>query len=82
MSKKMDRCLILCAGELDPKALEAVEKPEECYIIAADGGYLHARRLGLRPDLILGDFDSAPRLPTRMWSCFPPRRTTPTVCWR
>ncbi|WP_083389905.1 thiamine diphosphokinase [Angelakisella massiliensis] len=61
MSKKMDRCLILCAGELDPKALEAVEKPEECYIIAADGGYLHARRLGLRPDLILGDFDSAPR---------------------
>ena len=30
------------------------------YVIACDRGYLHARRMNIRPDLILGDFDSAP----------------------
>ena len=30
------------------------------YVIACDRGYLHARRMDIRPDLILGDFDSAP----------------------
>ena len=71
MKKKTDRCLILCAGELSPKALDAVKEPEDCYIIAADGGYLHARRLGLRPDLILGDFDSAPKPQNTQVELFP-----------
>lgn len=31
------------------------------YIVACDAGYRNARRLGVRPDLIVGDFDSAPR---------------------
>ena len=30
------------------------------YVIACDRGYLHARKKGIRPDLIIGDFDSAP----------------------
>ncbi len=28
------------------------------YVICADRGYLHALKLGIRPDILLGDFDS------------------------
>lgn len=31
------------------------------YIICADGGAYHAKRLGLKPDVLLGDFDSLGR---------------------
>lgn len=31
------------------------------FIICADGGLLHAERLGVTPDIAIGDFDSAPR---------------------
>ena len=30
------------------------------YVIACDRGYLYAQEMGIRPDLIIGDFDSAP----------------------
>ena len=47
--------LIISGGEYAPL-------PDVPYdqIIACDRGYLHARRMGIRPDLIIGDFDSAP----------------------
>ncbi len=32
-------------------------------VIAADAGYETARRLGVEPDILLGDYDSAPRPP-------------------
>ena len=56
----MGKCLIFCAGEVASLA-EPVEN-RDC-IIAADGGLVHVRTLGLEPDVILGDFDSLGYVP-------------------
>ncbi len=37
------------------------DEREKAFIIACDSGYENARKMGVRPDLIVGDFDSAPR---------------------
>lgn len=51
----MKRCIIVGAGEL---SISEIPVREEDYVIAADGGYVYCRALGIVPDLILGDFDS------------------------
>lgn len=51
----MKTCVIFCAAEFDE--LAAPVGAEDC-VIAADGGLQHARKLGIAPDVILGDFDS------------------------
>ena len=48
-------CLIFCAGEFN--GLLRPVAPGD-FVIAADGGLAHTEKLGIRPDLILGDFDS------------------------
>ena len=51
MSKQ---CLIITGGEFAP----FVPPEEGCFVIACDRGYEHARRAGIRPDLVVGDLDS------------------------
>ena len=59
------RCLVVCAAPLGEVAhREQYTDFAPDIIIAADGGYLHCDQMGLVPDAILGDFDSAP-LPDR-----------------
>ena len=50
-------CLIVSGGEFSalPNEFRAA-----VLVIACDRGYEHAARLGVKPDLIVGDFDSAP----------------------
>ena len=47
--------LIISGGDYSP-----VPDLSWDYAIACDRGYLHAKKMGICPDLILGDFDSAP----------------------
>ena len=46
-------CLIITGGDFSPFTV-----PEDAYVIACDRGYAYARRCGVRPDLVVGDFDS------------------------
>lgn len=54
----MPRCVIFGAGPIrDDQACRSFLR-EDDFILCADGGYVHARRMGLRPNLLIGDFDS------------------------
>ncbi len=55
-NKSEAKCIIISAGSFTP-----VEIPinEDDYVIACDAGFAYAQQLGILPDLIVGDFDSA-----------------------
>ena len=56
----MKKCVIFCAGDF--KELTAPVGAEDL-VIAADGGLTHLESIGLKPDIILGDFDSLGYVP-------------------
>ncbi len=56
----MPTCYIVGAGEFTARGLAPAAGD---LLIAADGGFAPLAALGLRPDLLLGDFDSLPVRP-------------------
>ncbi|MCD7822821.1 MAG: thiamine diphosphokinase [Oscillospiraceae bacterium] len=52
----MSRAFIFGAGESVP--MRAVPEPGD-FVIAADGGMRYLNTLGIKPDLVIGDFDSS-----------------------
>ena len=56
----MKPCIIFCAAGFDGLLAPI---PDNALVIAADGGLRHTESLGLRPDVILGDFDSLGYIP-------------------
>ena len=58
MGAALGRCVILGGGEIaDDAAILARLRPQDC-VFCADSGYDHCTRLGLVPQLLVGDFDS------------------------
>ena len=56
----MGSCIIFCAAAFHGLAAP-IEKDD--FVIAADGGLAHVKKLGIIPDGILGDFDSLGYVP-------------------
>ena len=52
--KRLERCVIVSGGEFSP----VPGLLQEDFIIACDRGYQWCERMGLKPDLLISDFDS------------------------
>ena len=50
--------IIFANGQLNPPYPKSTDFLPEDWIIAADGGAVHCTRLGIKPQLLIGDFDS------------------------
>ena len=72
MEQKNKQLMIFLAGELRSKdnLLKRMKGSSFDYY-AADGGYLLAKQLGVRPKKIFGDFDSAPKPQEKNLLIFP-----------
>ena len=56
----MKTCVIFGAAEFEALVAPVTEND---LVIAADGGVIHVEKLGIQPDVILGDFDSLGYVP-------------------
>ena len=56
MGKQTGKCVIIAAGDM---GIAEIEISCGDLLVAVDGGMEYCERLGLKPDLVLGDFDSA-----------------------
>ena len=52
------RCIIVCSGEISNYKWFKEQFSKNDFVICADGGTRHLRRIGISPDLIMGDMDS------------------------
>ena len=71
----MNRCLLIAAGPMQGiAALKRLVRPDD-FVLCADGGVENAGRLGLRPQMVLGDLDSVKELPAGVpTERFPPEK--------
>lgn len=61
MAVEMKNCVIISGAPDEDYAFLKENIDTSAYIIAADSGYQKLLKIGITPNLVLGDFDSAPR---------------------
>lgn len=54
----MKRCVVIGAVEIDFPAHNLIKETD--FVICADKGWQNAMKAGIKPDMIVGDFDSSP----------------------
>ena len=57
-----NKCLIISGGEYSPLP-EDIKNPG--LVLACDRGWKYAEKMGITPDLVIGDFDSSPLPPPK-----------------
>lgn len=58
MGKEIKKCVII-SGAPESDLSYYKDYINDCFIICADSGYLKCKKIGVKPDLIIGDFDSS-----------------------
>lgn len=53
------RAVVIGSGDIKNYEYIKSKLYDDDFIICADGGYNHAKRMNIKPDVLLGDFDSA-----------------------
>ena len=54
----MSRCTIFTGGEIKELTFIDIAAVEKSFVICADSGYLYAEKVGINPDIVIGDYDS------------------------
>ncbi len=58
------KCVIFGGAEIcRPDRIKRYIPEEDIFVIAADRGLLHCEQFGIKPDIIMGDFDSLGEIP-------------------
>lgn len=67
VNAEQSRCIIIAAGEIRDYERSKNFLQDGDFLIFCDGGLVHADGLGVRPDLIVGDFDSCNSDDLKRW---------------
>lgn len=72
------RCVIIGGAEIKNTDVIRIYLSDSDFYIFCDSGLYHAEKLGIKPDLIIGDFDSHPRPDTDIETISLPREKDDT----
>jgi len=51
-------CMVIGSVPMEKQEIFDEYNPKDCFVVCADGGLENANRFHIRPDLVIGDFDS------------------------